>query len=207
MPEDRPLYAMAFIDGQNLFQHAKAAFGHHHPNYDPIKLHKAVCDSQGWVPNLVRFYTGIPEASRDAMWAGYWSNRTLAMKRAGVSVTTRKLRYRDKEAYNDKGELEVFAVAQEKGIDVRLALDIVRLARKRQYDVAVIYSQDQDLNEIVEEINDIALEQNRKILIASAFPDSATATYKRGINNTMWLKLDQATYEKCIDPKDYRPRI
>lgn len=29
-------YALAFVDGQNLYRHAKDAFGHHHPNYDPI---------------------------------------------------------------------------------------------------------------------------------------------------------------------------
>ena len=28
--------AVSFIDGQNLFRHAKDAFGHHHPNYDPL---------------------------------------------------------------------------------------------------------------------------------------------------------------------------
>lgn len=38
---------MAFFDGQNLYQHAKDAFGHHHPNFDPVKLHKAVCDARG----------------------------------------------------------------------------------------------------------------------------------------------------------------
>lgn len=64
-------YAMAFFDGQNLYQHAKAAFGHHHPNYDPIKLHNLVCSLNGWKPNLVRFYTGVPDPKENEMWAGY----------------------------------------------------------------------------------------------------------------------------------------
>ena len=34
---------VSFIDGQNLYRHAKFAFGHHHPNYDPIKLSEAIC--------------------------------------------------------------------------------------------------------------------------------------------------------------------
>ena len=29
--------AVSFIDGQNLFRHAKDAFGYYHPNYDPYK--------------------------------------------------------------------------------------------------------------------------------------------------------------------------
>ena len=36
--ESGTTYAVAFFDGQNLFQHAKAAFGHFHPNYDPRGL-------------------------------------------------------------------------------------------------------------------------------------------------------------------------
>ena len=90
------------------------------------------------------------------MWAAYWSNRVLALKRAGVYVTTRKLRYREERILQADGSERVVTTPQEKGIDVRLALDIVRLARKRNYSVAVIYSQDQDLAEVVEEVRAIA---------------------------------------------------
>ena len=132
--EPQTKYAMAFFDGQNLYQHAKAAFGHHHPNYDPIKLHEAVCNANGWRPNAVRFYTGIPDVARERMWSGYWSNRILAMKRAGVIVTTRPLRYREREIISVDGQPEIVFTPQEKGVDVRMALDIVSLARKRQFD-------------------------------------------------------------------------
>ena len=70
---------MAFFDGQNLYQHAKDAFGHHHPNYDPVKLHKAVCEAKGWRPTLTRFYTGVPNAAESPMWTAYWANRVLAL--------------------------------------------------------------------------------------------------------------------------------
>jgi hypothetical protein len=40
--------AIAFFDGQNLFYAAKHAFGYSWPNYDPLKLARAVCQSQGW---------------------------------------------------------------------------------------------------------------------------------------------------------------
>ena len=55
-------HAVSFIDGQNLYRHAKDAFGHHHPNYDPRKLAEAVCAECGWVNYGVRFYTGVPSA-------------------------------------------------------------------------------------------------------------------------------------------------
>lgn len=57
------------------------------------------------------------------MWAGYWNNRIIAFKRQGVIVTTRKLRYRQVQ----DGSGNVRSVAQEKGVDVRMALDIVSL--------------------------------------------------------------------------------
>ena len=147
-------YAMAFFDGQNLYRHAKAAFGHHHPNFDPVKLHSAVCAEKRWKPNLVRFYTGVPDQREAPMWSGYWSNRVMAMKRAGIAVTTRPIRYRRDKIIKDDEEHTV-VIPQEKGVDVRLALDIVSCARKRQFDVAVIYSQDQDLAEVVYEVRDI----------------------------------------------------
>ena len=50
MPADPDIKrAVSFIDGQNLYRHAKDAFGHHHPNYDPSKLADAVCADHGWV--------------------------------------------------------------------------------------------------------------------------------------------------------------
>ena len=197
---------MGFIDGQNLYQHAKDAFGHYHPNYDPLKLHNAVCAANGWTPNLVRFYTGVPDSNRDPMWGGYWSNRIIALKRAGVHVTTRKLRYRDKTVQLPDGTEQTVTTPQEKGIDVRLALDIVRLARKRNFSVAVIYSQDQDLAEVVEEIREIAAEQQRVIDVACAFPSGPRATSRRGVDRTQWIRMDETFYNACIDPKDYRPK-
>jgi len=69
--EPQEKYAMAFVDGQNLFRHAKEAFGYHHPNFNPTKLHEAVCAANNWKPTLVRFYTGVPAAEQNRMWSGY----------------------------------------------------------------------------------------------------------------------------------------
>jgi uncharacterized LabA/DUF88 family protein len=38
--------------------------------------------------------------------------------------------------------------AEEKGIDVRIAIDVIRLAHRNAYDVALLFSQDQDLSEL-----------------------------------------------------------
>ncbi|HKO09106.1 MAG TPA: hypothetical protein VJ487_15460 [Alphaproteobacteria bacterium] len=94
MDEPTEKRAIAFFDGQNLYHHAKGAFGHYHPNYDPQKLFNAVCREHGWKNFGVRFYTGMPDALKDPFWHRFWSNRLLAMRRAGILVVSRPLRYR-----------------------------------------------------------------------------------------------------------------
>ena len=103
-------------------------------------------------------------------------------------------------------ELFAFLTAEEKGIDVRIAIDVIRLAHGNAYDVAILFSQDQDLSELCSEIRTIAREQNRWIKIASAFPVSPTTKNKRGIPNSDWLRIDRATYDGCLDARDYRPK-
>ncbi len=197
--------AVAFFDGQNLYHHAKAAFGHHHPNYDPVRLFDAVCTAHDWQNNGVRFYTGVPSVAKSSMWHGYWSKRLLAMRRAGILVTDRRLRYYETEVVLEDGSRQTVETPQEKGIDVRLALDVVRLARTNHFDVGVIFSQDQDLAEVVDDIQEISRDDDRWIKLVSAFPVGPTATATRGINNTDWFPMDQAFYDSCLDPRDYRP--
>lgn len=200
-------YAMAFFDVQNLFRHAKDAFhvdtesNYHHPNFDPKKLHHKVAQSFGLQPNLTRFYTGVPIQSESEMWAGYWNNRVLALKRSGIYVETRKLRYHTETLPDGITK----TVPQEKGIDIRIALDLVRCTRKKEFDVAIIFSQDQDLTEAVSEVKEIASEQKRAIRIISAFPESTIASASRGIDKTEWFKFDKEFYDSCLDARDYRP--
>lgn len=52
-------------------------------------------------------------------------------------------------------------VGEEKGIDVRIAIEMIRLAHHNLYDVAVLFSQDQDFAEVAKEIRTIAHEQDR----------------------------------------------
>ncbi|MDW8031906.1 MAG: NYN domain-containing protein, partial [Candidatus Bipolaricaulota bacterium] len=99
-----------------------------------------------------------------------------------------------------------FLAGEEKGIDVRIAIDVIRLAHRNEYDVALIFSQDQDLSEVAEEVGTIAREQHRWIKVASAFPISPTSRNRRGIEKTDWIPIDRATYDACLDRRDYRPR-
>lgn len=197
--------AIAFFDGQNLFHCAKAAFGYTYPNYDPVALAEAVCRGQGWECTGVRFYTGVPDAADNPFWNHFWVAKGAQMGREGVHVFTRPLRYRNKQFRLPDGTVHSYLDGDEKGIDVRIALDVIRLASSGALDVALLFCRDQDLSEVAEEIRSIARSQDRWIKIASAFPYSP-ASKTRGIDKTDWIRIDRATYDACLDRRDYRPK-
>lgn len=196
--------AVAFIDGQNLFHHAREAFGYHYPNYDIQKLCDNISKAQTWNLTGIRFYTGVPDPSDDKFWNHFWVSKLAAMGRQGITVFSRSLRYRNKTVKLPNSTTYSFLHGEEKGIDVRIALDIIGMAFRNEYDVALVFSQDQDLSEVADEIRVIARKQNRWIRIACAYPLSPTTTNRRGINNTQWIPIDRATYDACLDSRDYR---
>lgn len=207
---------VAFIDGQNLFRSVKDEWGYHFPNYDVHELAHAVGElraTDGWNAPSVRFYTGTPDPAAEPMWATFWQRKLASMRTAGVTVFSRPLRYGAQRftcgaCYTEqKVACSTCGITRpdkgrEKGIDVRIALDIVRLAREDSYDVALIFSQDQDLSEAADEVRAIARESGRWIFIASAYPDGSSN--RRGINKTDWIRFSRMTYDGCIDPRDYR---
>lgn len=196
--------AITFVDGQDLFFAVKDAFGYPYPNYDVRALSQAVCRLQSWQLQEVRFYTGVPDQADNAFWHSFWNHKLAIMGRHGVHIYSRSLRYRNRRIQLPDGMQHSFTAGEEKGIDVRIAIDVIRLAHSRDYDVAVIFSQDQDLSEVADEVRVIAKEQKRWIKVASAFPVSPVVAKTRGINKTDWIRIDRATYDTCIDPRDYR---
>lgn len=140
----------------------------------------------------VHFYTGVHRADVNASLHNFWSNKLQVMRRAGVSVSSRYLKYSDQEFVDAAGARSVVRVPREKGIDLRLGLDLVRLARKNQYDLAIIFSQDTDLREAVQEVFELRREMNRWIAAECAYPQGS-GNLQRGIPGA------------CIDPstKEY----
>jgi uncharacterized LabA/DUF88 family protein len=195
---------IAFIDGQNLYHAAREAFGYSYPNYNPLRLASEVCRLEAWDLVQVRFYTGIPDPTDNSFWNSFWSAKLAAMGRQGIHVFARTLRYRNRTVVLPDGTQHTFLSGEEKGIDVRIALDIIRLAHRGEYEVALVFSQDQDLSEAAEEVRVIAGESGRWIKIACAFPFSPASRNKRGIDKTDWIRIDRTLYESCLDPRDYR---
>ena len=92
---------------------------------------------------------------------------------------------------------------QEKGVDVSLAIDLVEATHQQSYDVAIVVSQDTDLNPAVELAKQVAQNQNRTVGFESAIP-LVPGRRLFGITGTTCIPIDKTTYDKCIDPTDYR---
>lgn len=198
--------AIAFFDGQNLFHAAREAFGYSYPNYDPLELSLSITGMKGWRLEGVRFYTGVPDSRDDAFWNHFWAAKLAQMGREGLVTYSRPLRYQNRVVKLPDGSTHSELVGHEKGIDVRIALDIVGAVLENNLDVAIVFSQDQDLSEVADEVRAIAKKQDRWIKMASAFPVSPTSRNIRGINRTDWITIERAVYDKCLDPRDYRPK-
>lgn len=196
----------AFVDGQNLFHSAKDAFGRRYPDFDPEALARAVCQEKGWTLQEVHFYTGVPAEEDDPFWNSFWNSKLAKLGTRNVHCFQRALRYHHRTVNLPDGSSHTYTSGHEKGIDVRLALDVVRLALENAFDVALIFSQDQDLSEVAAELRLIARRQERWIRIASAFPVSDASVNRRGIDKTDWIPIDRKTYLACLDPMDHRPK-
>jgi uncharacterized LabA/DUF88 family protein len=196
------------VDGQNLFYAARQRFGHSYPNYDVLKLARKVVEAEpDRVLTRVHFYTGLHAQAEDPYWHGFWSRKILAMKHAGIEVFHKPLKYAEITVPLPGGGSRVVRRGREKGVDVRMALDIVRMARRQEYDLAIVFSQDTDLEEAVHEVYEIRRELGIWLKFECAFPVAGTPPRQRGLDNTQWRPIDRATYDQCLDPADYRPPV
>ncbi len=196
---------VAFFDGQNLFYAARDAFRYSFPNVDPKKLALAICAEHGWELVETHFFTGVPAAKDDPIWNGFWAAKLDAMKRTGVKTFSRPLKYSKQTIVKKDGTMEIVRVGREKGIDIRIALDIVRLAHDGTFDIALIFSQDQDLSEVVKELGRIAAMHSTKLRAVTAFPVGNRTKNNRGIVGTDWVPIYKPLFDTCLDTEDYRP--
>ena len=189
-----------------MFYAAKEAFEYDYPNYNVTSLAGAVCDSLGFDLIQVRFYRGVPNVKYDKRRHTFWSAKFRHMGRKGVKIFARELRYRKRSFPLPNGKKQTVVIGEEKGVDVRLAVDLIRLALRRYFDAAVVFSQDQDFSEVAKEIRAVAKEQKRWIKMVSAYPCSTSSKNRRGIDRTDWFRINRKLYDSCIDKHDSRKR-
>jgi uncharacterized LabA/DUF88 family protein len=197
---------MLFLDYQNVYRGARECF---HPEFhaphvagqiNPTQLGEHLVATSPFDRELagVRVYRGRPDPRRDSH--GYtactrqieaWSRDPL------VTAVTRTLRY--PRGWPDR--CHVGEKPQEKGIDVALAIDFVRLALEDQYDVGVLMSTDTDLKPALETV---AILGDRRVEVA-AWSGQGRYNQRLSIDGVrLWCHwLDRKVYEQVRDTTNY----
>ncbi|WP_322778175.1 NYN domain-containing protein [Frankia sp. Cas4] len=188
-----------FIGYQNVHFSARSRFQpadapRHHGHVDPAQVAERIVAGRRFRGELtsVRVYRGRPSPDHQ-LAAARASDRQASRWEHDprVTVVRRQLRYPKDWPVEP---------AQEKGIDVALAVDFVRLACENAYDVGILFSRDTDLVPALEAVRD--LESGLvHVEVASwtgasriRFPDSQLP----------WCHyLDADDYEACRDDTDY----
>lgn len=186
----RPLRTIAFFDAQNVLRCANDVFGwcKKQWDYDPrdlcglamVEIEKKIGPIQ---ISEIRFYTGIPTHERDKLGRNYWERLFARFRNDGITVTHRDLKY------NEAG------VAREKGIDLRIGLDLVRRVADGACDAVILFSQDTDLQEAVTEAKFmLARERNltgneRFVHFFCAFPRTGDVMTNHGVRGMQWIPL------------------
>lgn len=203
------LRVMFFIDGQNLYHACAGHFGHGycHPHLLAQEL------LQGRELAGVRFYTGIHDPRINPSANAAMNRRLEAMKRQGVWTFTQPLKYSDVDVVDRNtaacahGFRQVSTIrrGREKGIDLRIGLDMLRLARQGHYDVAVLISQDTDLNQAVDELIVLRDELDMWLVAETAFAYSPTSGNPkfRLMSCGYYHVIDDATFGRIKDATDY----
>lgn len=208
------LRVVVFIDGQNFYNDCRRTFrkGETHPHL----LAKEAC-SPAIGPDRqlvqVRFYTGVHTPNRNPGMNAYMTRRLEAMRAQGVHVFQRPLKY-GLEWVEDKrnpGNFLQIWKGKEKGVDVKLALDLVMMAVEDRYDVAVVVSTDTDLDEAIEEVILMRPKLKRWFVVENAVcvgpKDTITGKYpphKRLKNAGRTIRIDDEMFQRIVDNTDYR---
>lgn len=211
-----PLRIIVFIDGQNLYNDCRRTFGKGEAH--PHLLAQELCSARfGEDRQLVqvRFYTGIHSPNRNPRSNAYMNRRLGAMKARGIWTFARPLKYSLQWVKNKEGPPEFVEIMQgrEKGVDVRLALDLFRLAVEGKYDIAVLASTDTDLDEAVRDVLRLRQTMGRWLAVENAVcvgpvdPDGSLGRrrppYKRLSSASRLLHIDQKLFDRIRDDTDY----
>lgn len=209
--------AVILFDVQNVFKTAQDQFAtkteldnRTFPHFYPITLAQKIAESVSvQIHNSdIRVYTGVPTIKKARERHLYWSNKKLALKRRGVFFWESALRY----SKDERGK----EVPREKGVDVRIALDIFKLGLESSHDAIIIASHDQDLVEAITEAQSALRARGKIIEIYSAFPtrdvanDSANTKWQNDfpfpIKGCIRLPISEEMYRESPDPRDFFPK-
>lgn len=200
-----PKRVIVFMDWQNVTMDARRAFCErpYQPwdgQLDPIKYGRHLAaqmplgtdDPRELVQ--VRVYRGRPHSEKDPKTHAAHMRQVEAWKTLGVEVITRDLRY--PRAWPKEK-------AEEKGIDVALAIDVVRLAINQELDVAILATTDSDQKPVLEAFHEMQLPHS-PIVEVSTWRSPSFSKKLQIKGRHVWSHfLDQDVYARVRDRRDY----
>ena len=207
-PAQPPYYSVVaqrvvvFLDWQNVYKRARGAFCRETDDnvegqVDPVALAKLLTTrTTGRELTQVRIYRGLPTNKNDPQ--GYAANRrhTAAWMRLRPQphVYLRPLQY-----------IEGLA-PREKGIDVRLAIDLTMMAVYKRYDVGILCSSDTDLAPALEAVYDLAGKQGGPVAEVASWdgPNTRRKRINAAGDRNVWCHwLDEDAYGAVQDRTNY----
>jgi uncharacterized LabA/DUF88 family protein len=206
---------MVFVDGQNAYKACERLYGH--GACHPILLADRLRAGRNLVG--VRYYSGVHDPTVDGRMRSRTDHRHNLMRRVGVTVVERPLRYRWEWGFdpsllpdprNNQGQHMQITVApyqraREKGIDLTIGLDVVDLAVRDCMDVAVIVSSDNDLCEAARSTHQVTASTNRVSVEAALFNERKRAILLPHYDYTHQLRY--ADFDAARDSFDYKAPI
>jgi uncharacterized LabA/DUF88 family protein len=207
-PGPDPQRVVVFIDYQNVMRDARRAFcgrpyGPADGQIDPLRYAQLLVSRQPLgtkgrrTLQEVRVYRGRPDPRKDAQTYAAHMRQSHGWEQAGVSVITRPLRYpRDWPKTR----------AEEKGIDVQVAIDAVMRAIHNQLDVAILATTDTDQRPVLEAFHGLPLDPQPIIEVATwRTPTFSKKLQVPGLH--VWSHfLDDAAFRQVRDYRDYNIR-
>ncbi len=188
---------MVFIDYQNVTSTGYDCFPRvsrvrQFTHIDPIRLAELLVGRRRFTSELVgiRVYRGRPSPDRQRGAAAVNDIQASEWERdSRVTVVRRPLRYPSGYPLERP---------QEKGVDVILAIDFVRLAIDRAYDTGVIVSHDTDLMPALETVRDLGLAH-----VELSGWSHCKRLWFPGTRLPWHHSLDERDYQHVCDDTDY----
>lgn len=203
MSGSEPQRVVVFLDYQNVYHRARDAFGDREiaareGQVDPLALgHLLASRVSGGRLAGVRLYRGRPSKRRDPRSYAAFRRQTAKQVSRGeglVTVISRDLRYPQDWPRRP---------AQEKGIDVALAVDYVMMAARGEYGIGILFSSDTDLVPALEAV--IVLRPASAACEVAAWVTSGVRPRSLSVRGARIRRhlLSEADFRAVADPTDY----
>ena len=196
-----PATAHLFIDYQNLHLSAHEMFGEYQAPLYKSLIHPALfaqalqternsrVHTQAAITEI-HVYRGQPSSAQDSAAAARNKAQAAEWTRdRRVTVHSRTLRYP-----RDGGP------PREKGVDVMLAIDLVRCSIEKRADILILASRDTDLLPALEAAYDL----DGAIVENAGWVGQSRLRFTGHDRRPLWCTmLDQAVYRASVDPRQY----